>query len=217
MTDQNEEPADGEEWDGSTWVNVDRYGHWEPSAAERTRALVLLGVLLGLLLLAAGFASLGSGRGSDEETVAATSTTTATTEPTTTTTTEPSEESLDGVPPPEECTDDDRDAEPMRGRGATPVIVLNGVGSQGLAGDTSGRLENLGYVAEAADAPERADTSTVTYTEGYCVEALRVAEDLGLDDVDVQVSNEPFDRETTAAGPLRIEVVLGRDHFAVEG
>lgn len=201
---RREESAEGEAWDGATWVDVGDDGRWHPSVAERTRAFVLLGILLGLLLLAAAVASIG---GDDDEPVVApaTSSTTTTTEPAETTTTQPLPSSIDGETPPEPCLDDNRGAQPLREPGAVTVAVLNGARVNGLAGRVSGELTDKGYVASPGNADE-ADVSAIVFAEGFCAEAVAVAAEVGIGAVEPSVG-EP-------AEGVQIEVLLGRDEFA---
>lgn len=201
---RQEESAEGEAWDGATWVDVGDDGRWHPSAAERTRAFVLLGALLGILLLAAAIASIGGD--DDEEPVLAPATTT-TTEPEqeeTTTTTQALPSSLDGEQPPEPCLDDNRGAKPLRERGEVSVLVLNGARVNGLASATAADLQDQGYITSSGDAPETEATSII-FGEGYCAEAVTLAQDLGVPSV------EPAIGEPTEGRHL--EVILGKDEF----
>lgn len=192
---------EGDAWDGSTWVDVGDDGRWYPSVAERTRAFVLLGVLVGLLLLVAAVSSLGDG---DMPEVAPATTGSTTTEVQSTTTTQPLPSSLDGEAPPEECRSDDRDSQALRDPSELSVTVLNGARVGGLAGDTSDELSNLGYDAKPDDAEATVETS-VTYAAGFCAEAVELASALG---VPAEVV------EGTPEGGSQLVVMLGSDHHA---
>src|SRR3546814_5839896 len=58
---QHETPREGIALDDGTWVDLGRDGRWHPSAGERTRAAVLLGVFLGALPVLALLLSVGGG------------------------------------------------------------------------------------------------------------------------------------------------------------
>lgn len=194
--------SDGDAWDGSSWVDVGDDGKWHPSVAERTRAFVLLGGLLGLLLLGAALASLG---GNDETEVTPVSSTTTTTGVEITTTTRPLPSSLDGEPPPEQCRSDDRQAQALRNPSEIKVLVLNGARVGGLAGDTSDQLASLGYQARPDDAVATV-ASHVVYERGYCAEAVELADAVGVDDIEI--------REGELDDEVHLEILLGSDHFS---
>jgi len=69
-----------------------------------------------------------------------------------------------------------------RTRAQTSVLVLNGNGRSGAAGDEAQRLQVLGYRIGAARNAERSDyaASFVMFRPGYRPEAVRLAHDLGL-------------------------------------
>lgn len=194
---------EGDAWDGATWVDVGDDGRWHPSAAERTRAFVLLGGLIGVLVLVAAVSSFGGGDASEIAAVT-TTTTTMTTQPEQTTTTQPLPSSVGGEAPPDDCLGDDRDAAPLREPSELSVTVLNGARVGGLAGDTSGELQNLGYDARPDDAEATVETS-ITYVTGYCAEAVALAEALRVPVT--TISEGPSD------GDAQLVVVLGSDNF----
>jgi hypothetical protein len=71
------------------------------------------------------------------------------------------------------------------------VFVANGAGIQGAAGKAVETLTPLGYVAVAGNSPNRVQTTTVYYTEGYQAEAQGVAAALGAPAASVQPMPTP--------------------------
>jgi LytR cell envelope-related transcriptional attenuator len=69
-----------------------------------------------------------------------------------------------------------------RPRDKVRIMVFNGNGLNGAAGQTAGRLQGLGYkIAGTANAShENYATSVVMYEEGYRAEGIRLAHDLGV-------------------------------------
>jgi hypothetical protein len=69
---------------------------------------------------------------------------------------------------------------PTLSRAETSVLVLNGNGRRGAAGETAGRVGDLGYlVAGAANAPSSSyRRSVVMYRKGRRAEGERLARDL---------------------------------------
>jgi LytR cell envelope-related transcriptional attenuator len=69
-----------------------------------------------------------------------------------------------------------------RPRGKVKIMVFNGNGLSGAAGEAAGRLQNLGYrVAGTANAGhQNYATSVVMYRSGFRAEGLRLARDLGI-------------------------------------
>ena len=69
-----------------------------------------------------------------------------------------------------------------RPRGKVKIMVFNGNGLSGAAGDEAGRLQTLGYkVAGTANAGhQNYATSVVMYRRGFRAEGLRLARDLGI-------------------------------------
>jgi hypothetical protein len=67
-----------------------------------------------------------------------------------------------------------------RPRGHVRIMVLNGNGHAGAAGDEAARLEHLGYKVTGAGNARRQDyaTTVVMYRDGWRAEGLRLAKDL---------------------------------------
>ncbi len=202
---RRERPADGEPWDGGVWVDVGTDGHWRPTFEERSRSMVVFAVLLGLLLLAAAFASIDDGDGDDRVSTPS-ATTTTTTEATTTTTEALRASSVDGAPAPTGCEDDDRGAAAMRDRAVSTVLVLNGTPRGGHAGANTDRLDGVGYTTvQPGNATIRPGT-TIEYLPGYCAEAIRLVFDLGVADATI----EPIG-DASGLGRAVLLVTLGND------
>lgn len=89
------------------------------------------------------------------------------------------------------------------------LAVLNGAGTQGLAGRTADRAEALGYEAVATgDAPLRAEPSVVYWRPGSDAAAARAAGDLGIADV-APMPDDPALARVTPAG-AQVVVLLGK-------
>jgi hypothetical protein len=71
------------------------------------------------------------------------------------------------------------------------VFVANGAGIQGAAGRAADTLKAAGYVAVAGNSPNRVQTTTVYYTEGFQAEAQAVAAALGAPAESVQPMPTP--------------------------
>ena len=71
---------------------------------------------------------------------------------------------------------------PLRSRARTPVLVLNGNGTQGAAGAQALSLHTLGYaIARAENAPRHDYAQTmVMYVPGFLPEARRLARDIDV-------------------------------------
>lgn len=71
---------------------------------------------------------------------------------------------------------------PAAPRAETPVIILNGNGVAGAAGDAAGRVRTLDYpVVRVGDASRRDFSRTIVmYREGSRAAGVRLARDLGL-------------------------------------
>ncbi len=69
-----------------------------------------------------------------------------------------------------------------RPRGHVKIMVFNGNGLAGAAGDTAGRLHGLGYkIAGTANAShQNYATSVVMYRPGFRAEGIRLAHDLSI-------------------------------------
>jgi hypothetical protein len=78
------------------------------------------------------------------------------------------------VPPPP--------SHPMKPRGQTSVLVLNGNGRQGAASSQAMSLTTLGYTVAGAENAPRHDyaRSMVMYVRGFLPEARRLARDIGV-------------------------------------
>jgi hypothetical protein len=197
--------------DDGTWVDVGRDGRWHPSAAERVRAAVVLGVFVGLLAVLALVLSVGGDDDRDED-LAATEDTTTTTEPpelTTTTTLPPDPSSVGGEPASIHCVGDDRGGAELRERDATAVLVLNATSRTGQAATIVERLEALGYATTVPGNAGRLAISEFAYVPGYCAEAQRAAFELGL----TEATFEPVDADALSVplGRARIVATVGAD------
>jgi hypothetical protein len=203
----DDQQGDGIRLDDGTWVDVGPDGRWRPSAGERARAAVILGVAVAALLL---LALVVSGGGGDDEPVEVADDGSATTEPESTTTTEEVLEpsSVGGEAPSPECVGDDRDGAPLRERDEVVVLVLNATPRAGHAGAVSELLEALDYQVAVPDNGGRREVTSAGYLAGHCAEAERVLEDLGLPEATV----EPVPQDLLAmVGRARIVVRLGAD------
>ena len=197
--------------DDGTWVDVGRDGRWHPSAAERVRAAVILGVFVGLLAVLALVLSVGDDGDGDEDLAAARDTTTTTEPPelTTTTTLPPDPSSVGGEPAPIHCVGDDRGGAELRERDTTAVLVLNATSRTGQAADIVERLEGRGYATTVPGNAGRLSVSNFAYVSGYCAEAVRAAFELGL----TEATFEPVDAESLSVplGRARIVATVGAD------
>ena len=196
-----------EDWDGGEWVDVGPDGRWTPSVSERVRALVVLGVAFGLLLVLAAVASVGD---NDDGGQAARST--SSTEPVSTTastTTAPVDPtSVGGEAPPESCVFDDRQAMPLREPSTVTVVVHNGTPKGGHAGDVTAALERLRYDTIEPGNAGRIATTRIDYRAGYCAEANRMISDLGVPTAGLYAM-EPGSEAALSRSEL--VVTLGRD------
>lgn len=201
-----DEASGGIPYDAGGWVDVDDDDHWQPSVEERARALVILLIVGGALFLAAAVASLDGG--DDDRVAAQDAANTTTTGSSTTTTAPPDPASLDGEAPPEGCETDDRDANPLRGRDLSTVLVLNGTPRGGHAGASTDDLEEHGYSTMAPDNAGSHDTTLVEWLPGFCAEADRLLDDLAIP----TATREPFDEDSDVfLGRAVLVVTLGRD------
>lgn len=179
-------------------------GRQPANAALRGGALIVLAVVIGVALLAWGFAEEGG-------LVDAGDTTTSTTDPTDTT----------EDPDPTGTTDttaDDTDPEdllpPARTREEITFLVMNASGVDGAAGRVRDRLNNLNYIPRSPEtAPERAEDTTIYYIEGYRPEALRMAEDLNIAEPAGVVAEmpDPVPMGADLGESTSILVILGED------
>ena len=196
-----------EDWDTGEWVDVGPDGRWHPSASDRTRALVVLGAIVGAMLLLGGVLSVGGGD-EDEDAVASTSTS-STTEPSGSSTTAlPDPTSVAGEPPPEECVFDDRSGAPLREPAAVGILVLNGTPVGGRAGALSDELEGKGYATQEPGNADVQQTTVVQYRPGYCAEAHRLLGELAI----AGAGFEPLTPDDDVfLGATHVLVTLGRD------
>ena len=208
---QQDSQREGIVLDDGTWVDVGRDGRWRPSAGERTRAAVILGVFVGVLALLALVLSVG---GDDEEEVdlAADDETTSTTEVevTTTSTLPPDPSSIGGEPASISCVSDDRGGAELRDRDTTAVLVLNATRRTGHAAEVVEYLEHLGYATTVPGNGGRLASSVFGYLPGYCAEAERLAIEMGI----TEPTLEPVDTDEDLPVPLgraRIVLRLGAD------
>jgi len=203
----NDSERDGIVLDDGTWVDVGPDGRWRPTAGERARAAVILGVAFSALLLLALVLSVGGDEDDPVEAATGSSTTEA---PDETTTTEAPEDpaSVGGEPPSPQCVADDRDGADLRDRRASVVLVLNATSRSGHAGNVSARLEQLGYSVTVPDNGGRREVTSVAYLAGFCAEAERLAADLGLPDATVELVAQDL---LAKVGRARLVVNLGAD------
>ncbi|TVR28655.1 MAG: LytR family transcriptional regulator [Ilumatobacter sp.] len=69
----------------------------------------------------------------------------------------------------------------MRDRADVRVVVANGSGLDGVAGDNADLLRFIGYSQTiATNALSRVEVTTIYYREGFEPEAIRLGGDLGL-------------------------------------
>ena len=89
------------------------------------------------------------------------------------------------------------------------MFVANGAGIQGAAGKAADTLKAAGYVAVAGNSPNRVQTTTVYYTEGFQAEAQAVAASLGAPPEAVQPMPTP--PPVADIQGAQVLVVLGPD------
>lgn len=208
---QQDTQREGIVLDDGTWVDVGRDGRWHPSPGERTRAAVILGVVIGVLAMLALVLSVGGDDDPDED-VASTDESTSTTSAavrTTTTTQPPDPSSVGGRPASVHCLGDDRGGAELRERDTTAVLVLNATSRTGHAAKIVERLEALGYETTVPGNGGRLRTSAFAYVPGYCAEAERAAFELGL----TEATFEPVDADELPVplGRARIVATVGAD------
>ena len=144
-------------------------------AAGRGILLIAVAVLVGVLILRNGF---DSGSGSSSPPTTSSGGGAVTSVATNTTAAGGSTESTATTPS-------------TRPANQVKVFVANGAGIQGAAGKAVDTLTPLGYVAVAGNSPNRVQTTTVYYTEGYQAEAQGVAAALGAPAASVQPMPTP--------------------------
>lgn len=206
---QQEPQREGIVLDDGTWVDVGRDGRWHPSAGERIRAAVILGVAVGVLAMVALVLSVGDDDDADLASVDDTTTTTEEPVLTTTTTLPPDPSSVGGEPASIHCIGDDRGGAELRDRDTTAVLVLNATSRTGHAAAIVERLEDLGYATTVPGNAGRLRTSSFAYVDGYCAEAQRAAFELGL----VDATFEPVEADDLPVplGRARIVATVGSD------
>jgi len=93
------------------------------------------------------------------------------------------------------------------------VVVLNGSGQRGWAGENATRLSEAGYAAEPADASSEDIEVTTVYVaeEALTPDGAAVAAALGLPDAPVEPRAEDSPGLTDAAAEADVVVVLGAD------
>lgn len=93
------------------------------------------------------------------------------------------------------------------------VIVLNGSGQRGWAGENVTKLSEAGYTAEASDASSEDIETTTVYIaeEALAPDGAAVATAIGLPDAPVQPRAEDSPGVTEAAAEADVVVVLGAD------
>lgn len=207
---QQDQQREGIVLDDGTWVDVGRDGRWHPSAGERIRAAVILGILVGVLAMVALVLSVGD-EDDAADLAAVDDTTTTTEEPVlaSTTTLPPDPSSVGGEPASIHCVGDDRGGAELRDRDATAVLVLNATSRTGQAATIVERLEALGYATTVPGNGGRLAVSELAYVPGYCAEAQRVAFELGL----TEATFEPVDADDLPVplGRARVVATVGSD------
>jgi len=170
-----------------------RSGQSGPDPASRGFILVIVAVVLGAILLAAGG---NVGFDEDDESVdigEGGSEATETTVPVETTTAPPAT-----VPPAE-----------------VKIVAANGAGIGGLAGETTDFLATQGYSnSSATDAPSNVSATVVYYAEGFQPNAAALAQVFGLPEAQVQpLPAEPVASDQPADSA--VVVVVGPDAEAI--
>ena len=197
-----------EDWDTGEWVDVGPDGRWQPSAADRTRALVVLGSVVGVLLLIGAVLSVGGDDDGDDDVAARTTSSTTAPEDGASTTALPEPSSVGGEPPPEECVFDDRNGAPLRERDAVGVLVLNGTPVGGRAGAVSDELRGKGYSTQEPGNADLQPITVVQYRPGSCAEAHRLLGELAI----AGAGFEPLTPDDDVfVGSTHVLVTLGRD------
>lgn len=103
-------------------------------------------------------------------------------------------------------------AEPgVRAPAEVPVLVLNGVGTKGIAADGVTVLKNAGYDVLAPRNATTLGPSEVLYLEGFEAEAQAVATVFGADPAAVVVPYDPADPPFDDIRNAMVIVVLGQD------
>jgi hypothetical protein len=92
------------------------------------------------------------------------------------------------------------------------VVVLNGSGQPGWAGENVARLAEAGYTGEASDAAVDGDVSTIYIAdESFRTDGTAIATAVGLPDAPVEIRPEEPLGQTPAPDVAEVVVVLGTD------
>lgn len=179
------------------------------NAAFRGALLIVLAVVIGIAIMAWGFAEDGSLVATPDPDTTETADPTDSTEPT-----DPTDDPGTTEPDNGETTDPNDVAPPARDQSELTVLVLNGSGVNGAAGRVNDRLKPLNYITRSPDnASDRVEETRVFYVEGYRSEALRLAGELNIAEpetvVEVMPIPAPYGAELGDATSLL--VVIGED------
>lgn len=181
-------------------------GRAPANAALRGGGLIVVAVLIGVALLAWGFA--------EEDGLVDSGAGTTTTQPPggIDDTTEPTDTTLDDGT---DTTDPGDILPPARPHEEITVYVRNGSGVGGAAGRVNARLTELNYIPRSADnTPERVAETTIYYDDGYRAEALRLATELNITEPDTVVATLPVPApHATEMGAASLLVILGEDQL----
>jgi hypothetical protein len=181
-------------------------GRQPANAALRGGGLIVLAVLIGVALLAWGFAE-------EDGLIDAGGGTTTTAPPTgIDDTTEPTDTTLDDgtdTTEPGDLLPEPRPHEEIT------VYVRNGSGVNGAAGRVNGRLTELAYIPRSADnTPERVAETVIYYDDGFRAEALRLASELNIAEPSEVIEALPVPApHGTEMGAASLLVILGEDQL----
>jgi hypothetical protein len=168
--------------------------------------LIVGGVLVGVLVLVVILSSLGGGGHAQKDRAGAQGSGESTTTTSTSSTARPGGKST---------THSGSGSSVASDPANTPVAVLNGTSTSGLAHHLSGNLQQSGYTqATALNArPPGSHVSTVVeYASGHRLDAQHVAQTLGVTQV------QPLDAATAPlAGSSTVVVIAGTDKAALVG
>jgi len=169
--------------------------------ADRQRVvglvIVAIAVLIGVLLVFRGLSDTPGEAGGSGDVVATTTT-------------------VDRDAPPSTDTAEDTTVAPVPAPADVIVIVANGSGVAGLAGQTSETLAGLGFqTLEPTNVEEGVIDSSVYYVEGSEPAAVEVAAALGLAASSVQPLPTP--PPVASLGDAVVLVVLGSDFTSAAG
>lgn len=165
------------------------------STATRGMILVVVAFLVGLMLLWKGGGDASEGAASDANLPDVTA-----------------PEGTDEVPA------DDGEAPPSTAvaPGELQVMVANGAGVRGLAGDVAGRLQNVGFPnTTAVDATQQVTATQIYFVEGLENDAVVIAGGLGF--AADRVAPMPGAPPVTSLAENQVLVVLGPDAQSGEG